>query len=546
VSALREEGGRAPTAGALRAFAELRFRLVWRRLRGRQGVPELVARIVLFVVAIPAGLAFAVLAGLGAYSAVRAGRGIRAEVAVAGVFFGIWQTWTAIALSLSEREGLDLRRLLVYPLPPARLFAYGVVASVAGDPFSVFWCLVLAGAYTGAAVARPGAWLLLLALAYVLFVAATVALVTLLQEGLARALRGRRARVLAIATIYVGTAGLVAWTGGRPAALADAFRVLRVLRWAAFPAAFAHAAVLPLYDGRSLAALPWLAALAGGAAVASFAAYRLALGSALAGEAGAPRAAASGEGGWRLPGRMGALVEKEAKYLLRHPLATLLALILPALAGLVAWKVAPRIPAEAGEVLRALPLLGFALYAHVAAQIFWLNAFGWERGGGRTWFLAPVPAAEVILAKNVCAYVFSLALFAASAGVGIAVAGAPPRWALVAAVALHAGIAPWLLGAGNVVSILNPRAAPLTVQRGGALSPLSSLAGMAIFSAAAGVFSIPVLVALRLDQPWVLVVAWAALGLAGAGAYAALLPAMSRLLERRREPLLEAITGDEE
>ena len=541
-------GGRAPRVpvDALGAFAELRFRLIWRRLRGRQGIPELVARIVLFVVAIPAGLAFAALAGVGAFSAARAGHGLQADVAVAAVFFGVWQTWTAVALSLSEREGLDLRRMLVYPLPPARLFGYGVLSSVVGDPFSVFWCLVLGGAFVGGALARPGAWVGLLALAYALFVLATVALVALLQETLARALRGRRARVLAIATVYLGTAGLVAWAGGRPAALLQALRALRALRWAAFPAAFAHAAVTALYGGRPLAALPWLAALAAGAAGAGYLAYRLALAAALAGDGGAPRAAASGAAGWRLPGRMGALLEKEAKYLLRHPLATLLALILPALAGLVAWRVAPRIPVEAGEVVRALPLLAFALYAHVAAQIFWLNAFGWERGGGRTWFLAPIPAAEVILAKNACAYAFSLALFAASAGVGVAIAGAPPGWALVAAVALHAGIAPWLLGAGNLVSILNPRAAPLTVQRGGALSPLSSLAGMAIFSAAAAVFSAPVLLALRLDRPWVLVGLWAALGLAGAAGYLVLLPRTARLLERHREALLEAVAGDEE
>ena len=43
----------------LLAFAELRARLLVRRLRGRGGIPELVARIALFAVAIPAGLGFA-------------------------------------------------------------------------------------------------------------------------------------------------------------------------------------------------------------------------------------------------------------------------------------------------------------------------------------------------------------------------------------------------------------------------------------------------------------------------------------------------------
>ena len=74
--------------------------------------------------------------------------------------------------------------------------------------------------------------------------------------------------------------------------------------------------------------------------------------------------------------------------------------MVPAFAGFIGWKVAPAIPEEAGEVVRVLPLLGFALYAHLATQPFWLNAFGWERGGGRAWFLAPVAAARLLIVAH--------------------------------------------------------------------------------------------------------------------------------------------------
>jgi ABC-2 type transport system permease protein len=225
--------------------------------------------------------------------------------------------------------------------------------------------------------------------------------------------------------------------------------------------------------------------------------------------------------------------------------ASVLALVVPALAAFVGWKLVPRIPAEAGEVVRALPLFGFALYAHLATQPFWLNAFGWERGGGRAWFLAPVAPVDVLLAKNVSAYVLSLALFASSTGAAVALGGAPPSWALLGALALHAGIAPWFLAAGNVVSILNPRAAPHTVQRGGHLAPVSAFAGMAIFSVGGALFSLPVLVAIRLDEPWLLPAGWTALGLGGLAAYRAVLPRLARLLLARREPFLEAICGDD-
>jgi ABC-2 type transport system permease protein len=221
----------------------------------------------------------------------------------------------------------------------------------------------------------------------------------------------------------------------------------------------------------------------------------------------------------------------------------MLALVLPPFAALVAWKVPPRMPAEAGGSSACSRCL-FALYA-MAAQVFWLNAFGWERGRP-----ALVPrarrAGEVLLAKNLAAYGLSAGLFAAAAAAAIAVGGALPGWALAAAIALHAGIAPWLLLAGNFVSVLNPRAAANTVQRGGSLSPLSSLAGMVIVSGAAAAFAIPVVFAVRRDAPWLLVWGWAALGAAGAIVYRVALPFAARLVVRRREPLLAAVAGDEE
>jgi ABC-2 type transport system permease protein len=152
---------------------------------------------------------------------------------------------------------------------------------------------------------------------------------------------------------------------------------------------------------------------------------------------------------------------------------------------------------------------------------------------------------DVLVAKNVASYAFSFALFAASTGAGVALGGAPPAWALLGALALHAGAAPWFLAAGNAVSILNPRPAPYTIQRGGNLSPVSAFAGMAIFSGVGLVFSVPVLLAIRLDEAWLLPGGWAVLGAAGLALYRAVLPRLARLLRERRELLLDAICGDD-
>ena len=195
---------------------ELRLRLGLRRLRGRGGVPELVARVLTYAVLLPAGLLFAGLLASGTYHAARAGRGLRVDVPVGAMFFGIWQAWTAVAMSLQEREGVDLERFLLYPLPARRLFTYGVISSVIGDPFALFWCVLLGGGFAGAAAGRFGPWLVPLAALFLLFAAATASFVVVIQEATGRLLRGKRTREMVIAVLYVGLAvGGVALAGGR-------------------------------------------------------------------------------------------------------------------------------------------------------------------------------------------------------------------------------------------------------------------------------------------------------------------------------------------
>jgi len=59
------------------------------------------------------------------------------------------------------------------------------------------------------------------------------------------------------------------------------------------------------------------------------------------------------------------------------------------------------------------------------------------------------------------------------------------------------------------------------------------------------VFALPVLVAVRLEQPWIMAAGWAVLGLAALAVYRATLPATARFLARRQEELLAAVCGDD-
>jgi ABC-2 type transport system permease protein len=530
-------------------LAELRLRLAWRRMRARGGAAEGVAQLLLFLLALPASVVFAVLIGAGSYRAARAAQGLQASVTIAAILYGLWQTWTAVSLTMNERDAIDLRRLLVYPVPPARLYLLGLGTSIVGDPFALFWLVLLAGMTAGAALARPGAWILLLAAVLAAFAAATVALVALAQELLGRLARSRRWRELAAVAAVVGWLVLVASSTGGARTLRGVLPVLRQARWALYPAALAAEATERLYAGRNLAALPWLLLLAAAAIATGWLAYRIGLATARSGgEAGSVIVARdASRRGWLFPERFGPLFEKEVRYLTRHPAARVYVLILPAVAALLGWK-GPALfarAAGAADLVRALPLFGLAAYVHLAFQIFWVNGLGWERGGARTLFLAPVQLEEVLAAKNLALFAYTTAVFALSAGAYVAMTGAPPAWVGLGALALHAGMAPILYGFGNVLGILAPRAAPFGMQRAGSVSPLAALAAMGITSAAMAVFALPVLAALWLDALWLVPVAWAALAAIAAVAWRMALPLAAGLLSRRREQVLVAVCGDE-
>lgn len=354
-----------------------------------------------------------------------------------------------------------------------------------------------------------------------------------------------------IASVGVSMAilALLAWSGERPVrAAADALPYLRILQWAAWPAAFSAGAARALFAGRSAESLPWVVGLCGTTLAAGWLSFRIALalaqGSGATGEGGAAAPSRVGSG-WR-GGAWGALLEKEARYLFRQPLARVDLLLAPVIMVFVALQLEPRIPVEAGEVVRALPLFGAALYAHLLLQAFWLNGFGWERGGARAFFLSPVDLGAVLRAKAAVLYGFSLFLFLLSAAVMLLLGkGTPPRWAFAAAVVLHAGTAPWLYAAGNMVSILRPKAASFAIQRSSALSTLSGLIGMGIVSAVTMLFALPALLATRVDSPTVLLAGWSVLGLAGALGLRFAIPRQARLLAERRDEFLPVVCGDE-
>jgi hypothetical protein len=242
---------------------------------------------------------------------------------------------------------------------------------------------------------------------------------------------------------------------------------------------------------------------------------------------------ARGRDGWALPalpGDFAALFEKEAKTALR---VGWLQLVLVPVGYLMLRTFAYR---EVGSV----PLLVAAAYAHLGVLEIATNSFGRDLSGARAYFLWPVRARDVLLAKNAVAYVFSLAIFALLALVALST-GRVPLAEIAVGLCAHAATFPLLATYGNVSSVLYPSPVRGTLRRVRGAGPL-----------AARLLAMLLLVGAAWAPYWVAQVRGLPLWIAYLGelvamsiAYGGLLAFATHLFTQRREPLLAALSRDE-
>ncbi|HZX97827.1 MAG TPA: hypothetical protein VFE90_25140 [Myxococcales bacterium] len=455
------------------------------------------------------------------------------------MLFAAWATLSLLArvwfglLSLAQQQGfLDPRRLRPFPVSERLVSAINLMALL----FDPVWLLLYPPLFCIAlAVARlPGA---------------PAAASMLVAEALA---------VWATAGLLHLGAAIAALFDARPA-LRRGFSVVLLI---AGVVGFQLSVALPTQQGISelfahrhgalLAWTPpgWMAQVAGrlsgGAPLRALAPALLLAALGLGGSAAAHalsrrelrrppetgRAAVARGAGWSLPlvpARFSALLEKEARTALR--IGWLQLVIVP-----VAYLLLVRAVLPGPE-----PLLIAAVYAHLGVLEFTTNAFGRDAASARGWFLWPVAMRAVLLAKNVVAYGFSLAIFlllALTAGFGGRIT--PGQFAV--GLLAHAATFPLLATYGNVVSTWFPvpvRGGRLRRVRGA--GPVGSrLTAMLLLAGAAW-------------APWALArlgviqlyAAYAGELIALGVAYPALLGVAAHLIETRRELLIASLLRDE-
>ena len=159
---------------------------------------------------------------------------------------------------------------------------------------------------------------------------------------------------------------------------------------------------------------------------------------------------------WRDP--LGALVEKEIRFLARSPRFRLV-FLMGFTFGWVIW-----LPATFGRIGSTQSFLGnnyltvVSVYSLLLlSEVCFWNSFGFDRSAAQLYFLAPVPFSSVLIGKNLSALLFIMMEILAVTAV-CALLGMPLNpLKLAEAFAVAGVVSIFLLGAGNLMSVRQAR-----------------------------------------------------------------------------------------
>jgi len=462
-----------------------------------------------------------------------------AALAASGGALAVFATWLTTALAgrvwfallpTGQQSFLDPRRFRLFPVPARLISAINLAALFLEPVWLVFYPPLAA---VSVAVSRmpggPSLWALLFAEAMAVW--ATVGVLHLgAAIGAAFDARPLLRRGFMAALLIAGFAGfqLSAMPGRLGLAVLFAGHHWRAIAWT--PPGWTALLAQALSEGRPLHALTPLSLLFLLGLVCSAAAHALSQREAVRPPEPMQASAARGSG-WSLPllpARFSALLEKEAKTMLR-----------------IGWLQLVVVPVAYLLLVRTIagpqPLLIAAVYAHLGVLEIATNAFGRDVGAARGYFLWPISLRQLLAAKNAVAYGFSAAIYLLLAILAWTSARVTFEQVLVGLLA-HAAIFPLLATYGNLASVYFPmpvRGARLRRVRGAGPVGARMVALLLLAGAAWAPYWIAQVVGLRLFA------AYAGALIAMFAAYLGLLGFCAHLLDIRREPLLAALVKDE-
>ncbi len=373
-----------------------------------------------------------------------------------------WQATPLLTASLGAT--LDLRKLLVFPVPNRYLFGIEVLLRLTT---SVEVLLLLTGGCAGLSV-NPAFRFPAAPLVYVPFVVMNLCVAAGLRNQLERWLARKRVReLLVLGLVLLAALPQLLLVTGVPAPMARLIVSPPARYWPWTAAARLAVGDGILINGAILAAWTIAAYVFG-----RWQFERSLRFDAAAAESAGRRGASSS--GWldavcRLVTRwfrdpMAAVMEKELRSLTRTPRFRLVFLM-----GFT-FGVLVFLPVTSGSLRRglhgvpedSLVMVGAYALLLLGDVAFW-NVFGFDRAAAQAYFLLPVPISRVIAGKNLAAGVFVILEMTAITLVWTLIR-MPVSWEKVLeAYAVTLTLTLYLLGAGNMSSVYYPR--PISPER---------------------------------------------------------------------------------
>ncbi|MCX6629105.1 MAG: hypothetical protein NTW28_15920 [Candidatus Solibacter sp.] len=394
---------------------------------------------------------------------------------------GVCLYWQAMPiLSASMGSALDMRKLMVYPVPHAKLFQVEVLLRLTTG---IEMLMVLAGSVAGmfhnAAVTG---WLALPAV--LLYIAFNLLLASGTRSLLERLLSRRKVRELLLFLIFM------VWmlprflfaTDHRPQLTGNWTRLLASVVWPSTAAAWASLGRSELAALLSLAGWTLLAGWFGRSQFERNLRFDAVAAQATPRTNGVSPVQAVAEAFYRFPARwlrdpLAAIVEKELRSLARTPRYRMV-FVMGFSFGLMVWL--PMILGNRGERNSTLShhfLTVVCVYAlTLLGQVSFWNCFGFDRSAALIYFAAPQPLSRTFAGKNLAALVFIYLEVFILAGVttlfGVKLGAAQ----LVETLLVIGVCSLYMLALGNISSVQYPRGLnPERVSQGGASSRFQAL-----------------------------------------------------------------------
>jgi ABC-2 type transport system permease protein len=389
-----------------------------------------------------------------------------------------WQVMPILSASMGS--SLDMRKLMVYPVPHEKLFQVEVLLRLTTG---IEMLMVLTGSVVGLFQNKASmGWLGLPAV--LIFIAFNLLLASGTRSLLERQLSKRKVReflVFAIFMLWMLPRYLFA-SGHRPHLTGGWVDLMQHVAWPWTAAAWAAL-------GRS--ELPALLSLVGWTVAAAWFGRtqfeRNLRFDAVAAQAmpqvnGVSTMQAAAEAFYRFPARwlrdpMGAIVEKELRSLARTPRYRMV-FVMGFSFGLMVWlplilgNRADRHPALSRHFLTVVCVYALTLLGQVS---FW-NCFGFDRSATLIYFAAPEPLVKTFAGKNIAAVVFIYLEVLILVGVTTVFGVSPGVGQLLETILVIGVCSLYMLALGNISSVQYPRGLnPERVSQGGASSRFQAL-----------------------------------------------------------------------